>query len=126
MMENIAQYLSEKAREVEESDLVSVIMPVYNREDTVQMAIDSVLNQSYQNLELIIIDDGSDDDTAEILKNNENPKIKIIKNETCQGVSQARNRGLESAKGKYIAYLDSDNTWEKTVISHGWCFYIFT
>ncbi|MCK9152245.1 glycosyltransferase family 2 protein [Methanobacterium alcaliphilum] len=112
-MENIARFLTEESQKVEKTTLVSVIMPVHNRIGTISSAIDSVLKQSYQNFELIIVDDGSDDGTTEFLEKNENPKIKIIKNKTCQGVSNARNKGLDYSKGKYIAYLDSDNTWEK-------------
>jgi len=111
-MENVTKYLTQLSDRDEEKSLVSVIMPVYNRIDTVKYAVDSVLNQSYKNIELIIIDDGSDDGTKELLENIKDPRIKILHNTSCKGVSNARNRGLEVANGKYIAYLDSDNAWD--------------
>jgi glycosyltransferase involved in cell wall biosynthesis len=112
MMENVSRYLANNGLKNKNSVMFSIIMPVYNRINTVQAAINSVLNQTYQNFELIIMDDGSDDGTVELLESLKNPKINIIKNGSRQGVSYARNRCLEVAKGKYIAYLDSDNTWE--------------
>ncbi len=115
-MENIAQYLiglSDK----EDKNLVSIIMPVYNRIGTVQNAIDSVLEQSYSNIELIIIDDGSDDGSKELLESINDPKITLLRNKSCKGVSNARNKGLEVANGKYIAYLDSDNEWDSRYIA---------
>lgn len=90
---------------------VSIIMPTYNRASTLGKAIDSVLAQTHKKWELIIIDDGSTDGSAEILtKYSRDKKIKIIKGEH-KGVSAARNKGLEKATGDYIYYLDSDNTW---------------
>ena len=80
-------------------------MPVYNRIDTVKYAVDSVLEQSYSNLELIIVDDGSDDGTKELLENINDPRISLLHNKSCKGVSNARNQGLAAAHGKYIAYL---------------------
>lgn len=117
LMENVGKYLIKKGLKSEKSIIVSIIMPVHNRADTLQSAIDSVLKQTYKNFELIIIDDGSNDGTTELLESISNTKIKIIKNKTCQGVSHARNRGLGVAKGEYIAYLDSDNTWEPGYIA---------
>jgi glycosyltransferase involved in cell wall biosynthesis len=94
---------------------ISVIMPTWNRENSICKAIDSILAQSYQPLEIIIIDDGSTDDTLELLhKQYKNQlakqQIKIIRNQH-SGVSAARNVGLENSQGDLIAYLDSDNIW---------------
>ncbi len=90
---------------------VSVIMPTFNRADRISAAIRSVQAQSHENFELLIIDDGSDDDTASVLKEFENdPRIRVFWNDHL-GVSAARNTGLENATGQYVFYLDSDNTW---------------
>ena len=89
----------------------SVIIPVFNRERTIQKAIDSVIEQSFTNFELIIINDGSTDSTKDILEKLPN-NIKIIHQEN-HGVSHARNRGIESAQGEFIAFLDSDDYWHK-------------
>ena len=93
-------------------------MPVYNRKDIVLDSINSVLNQSYENFELIIVDDASDDGTAELLKEIDNNKIKVIFHEVNQDASAARNTALKEANGKYIAYLDSDNLFEKDYQKH--------
>lgn len=90
--------------------LVSVIMPTYNRENTLRRAIDSVLCQTYDHLELIIVDDGSTDNTLEIIQTYTDNRIKVI----CQehsGANRARNTGIAHAKGKYIAFQDSDDEW---------------
>lgn len=92
-----------------EPGLVSVIIPTYNRETLVCRAIQSVLNQSYQNFEIIVVDDGSSDNTAEIVKNYI-PKTKYIYQENA-GASAARNKGIDLAKGEWIAFLDSDDEW---------------
>ncbi|PCJ18904.1 MAG: glycosyl transferase [Candidatus Cloacimonadota bacterium] len=89
--------------------LVSVIIPTFNRSRLLQLAINSVLNQSYKQIELIIINDGSTDDTKQVLNSYKN-QLKIIHQEN-QGVSKARNAGLEVSSGEWIAFLDSDDTW---------------
>ena len=92
---------------------VSVIMPAYNVEKYVADSIDSVLNQTYENFELIIIDDCSTDNTfcllSEIAKTD--IRIKLYKNEKNLGVADTRNRGFELAEGEYVALLDSDDIW---------------
>ncbi len=98
--------------------LVSVIMPVFNRERVLRQAICSIASQSYSNWELLIIDDGSQDQsvkTVNLLAKElkiEN-KISVIELKNNVGVSAARNKGLAHAKGRLIAYLDSDNTWDR-------------
>jgi glycosyltransferase involved in cell wall biosynthesis len=116
-MENITQHLTGLSLNVEDKSLVSIIMPVYNRIDSVKYAVDSVLEQSYRNIELIIIDDGSDDGSKELLENIKDQRIKLLHNKTCNGVSNARNQGLKAASGKYIAYLDSDNMWDSRYVA---------
>lgn len=111
-MENIARSLAQKAVTVEDSVKVSVIMPVHNRITTVQAAIDSVLCQTYPNFELVIVDDGSSDGSYELMQEMRDPRIKLTRLEQCRGVSAARNEALGRATGEYIAYLDSDNTWD--------------
>ncbi|OKH21126.1 glycosyltransferase family 2 protein [Chroogloeocystis siderophila] len=89
---------------------VSVIIPVYNVEQYVADTINSVLQQSYTNFELIIIDDGSPDKSREICQNFNDPRIKII----CQknrGVAAARNTGIRHSQGEYLAFLDADDLW---------------
>lgn len=93
--------------------LVSVIMPCYNAEQNIQASIQSVLEQEYQNLELIIIDDKSTDTTTEILKNITDPRVNIILSEKNNGAGYSRNKGIEKAKGRFIAFLDSDDIWLK-------------
>jgi len=89
--------------------LVSVVIPVFNRESFIERAVNSVLNQTYWNFELIVVDDGSTDNTVKRLKNYvDNIKILYQSN---KGVSAARNLGVKFSKGKYIAFLDSDDEW---------------
>lgn len=113
LMNNIAKYLM---NQVNNEELVSIIMPVYNREDLIGNAINSVLEQSYKNFELIIVNDCSDDNTLDVIKEINDSRIKIINNPTNLGVSKSRNIALNESKGKYIMYLDSDNDWEKDYI----------
>lgn len=99
-----------------EKPLVSVVMPVYNASRFLRQAIESVLSQTYQNLELIAVDDCSTDDSLQILREyqNRDERLHVIAGETNQGVSRVRNRGIQEAKGKYIALLDSDDVWVNT------------
>jgi len=92
-----------------ESSLVSVIIPTYNRVQLIAQAIDSVLSQTYRNFEIIVVDDGSTDDTKQILIPYKD-RITYIYQEN-QGGAAARNTGINRAKGKYIAFLDSDDLW---------------
>lgn len=89
---------------------ISVIMPCLNAEQHIQAAIFSVLGQSFTDFELVVIDNGSTDRTSEILGHISDPRIKIF-NFSRRGVSFARNFGLQQARGEYIAFLDSDDTW---------------
>lgn len=93
------------------SELVSVIMPSYNTANFIKETIDSVLNQTYQNFEIIIVDDCSTDNTDEVVAGIKDERIKYIKNEKNSGAAISRNRALREAKGKWIAFLDSDDVW---------------
>ena len=101
-------------RNAEQNVKVSIIMPTYNRFSVISTAIESVINQSYKNWELLIIDDGSEDNTEELVKKycDKDVRIRFLKNNRKKGVCGARNTGLASAKGEYIAYLDTDNDWD--------------
>lgn len=91
--------------------LVSVIIPTYNRAFTLKRAIDSVLHQTYKELELIIVDDGSTDNTVEIIHSYRDNRINLVcLSENC-GANIARNTGIKLAKGEYIAFQDSDDEW---------------
>lgn len=92
------------------STFISIIMPTFNRSFIIKQAIDSVLAQTYSHWELIIIDDGSTDNTQEIIRTYRDARIRYIYQDH-QGVSAARNQGLEKSQGEIIAYLDTDNTW---------------
>lgn len=94
------------------SVLVSVIIPVFNREKTVETAVNSVLKQTIHDLEVIIVDDGSTDNTASIIKNIHDDRIKYYYQKN-QGACLARNYGISKASGKYIAFHDSDDIWHK-------------
>lgn len=98
-----------------ENSLVSVIMPVYNRESKIANSINSVIAQSYENFELIIIDDHSTDNTKGVIEgfSNKDSRIKYFSNNGLKGVAATRNVGLKVAKGKYIAFLDSDDLWSE-------------
>lgn len=89
--------------------LVSIIMATYNRAHTIVRAVDSVLNQTYKNFELIIVDDGSTDNTLEILKKYDDPRIRIFLHETNKGVTAAKNSGFEQIKGEWFGTFDSDD-----------------
>lgn len=93
--------------------LVSIITPTYNSEQFISKTIESVLVQSYTNWELILIDDCSIDDTALIINEfvKKDERIKFIQNSTNSGPAISRNKGIKLAKGKYIAFLDSDDLW---------------
>ncbi len=91
------------------SPKVTVIIPTYNRAHLIKDAVESVLNQAYQNFELIVIDDGSTDNTKEFLRGYKD-KLRYLYQEN-QGRSAARNYGINLAKGEFIAFLDSDDIW---------------
>ncbi len=98
---------------MKEETLVSVIIPAYNCAGMISRAIDSALLQNVP-LEIIVIDDGSTDDLEQVMRAyRDNPALSFIKNEQNLGAAGSRNRGAALAKGKYVAFLDADDYWEK-------------
>lgn len=95
--------------------LVSVVIPVYNRADIIKDTIGNVLEQTYKNIELIIVDDGSTDATFEILDKLKGERVRFFRQDHL-GANAARNLGIEKAKGEYVALLDSADRWDKTKI----------
>ncbi|MCX7714962.1 MAG: glycosyltransferase [Clostridia bacterium] len=92
-------------------DLVTVIVPVYNGEKTIKRCIESILNQTYRNIEIIIVNDGSEDNSGQICRmlQSQCNNIVFIEQENC-GASEARNAGIRIARGRYITFLDCDDT----------------
>lgn len=96
---------------VSKQPLVSVVIPIYNRGDLLVRAIDSVLKQSYQNLEIIAIDDCSQEDIAGAIATIQDSRLRYHRHTSNLGGSAARNTGIKMAQGEYIAFLDSDDVW---------------
>ncbi len=92
--------------------LVSVVIPVFNGEKTIAATIKSVLQQTYTNFEIIVINDGSEDRTLEIIKQITDPRIKVFSFVNA-GLAASRNRGIKNAQGEFIAFLDADDLWTK-------------
>jgi glycosyltransferase involved in cell wall biosynthesis len=122
LLARAAEFDSEKFKQRLESvydhllPKISVILPVYNGENSILRAARSVLKQSYSNLELIVVDDGSTDDTLEQLDTLRDSRLKIIQQPN-QGVAVARNVGFQAARGDYIAFIDADDCWLKHKLS---------
>ncbi|OTW74713.1 beta-1,3-N-acetylglucosaminyltransferase [Bacillus thuringiensis serovar cameroun] len=98
---------------IEQKQIVSIVIPLYNGEKYIEETMESILNQTYKNIEIVIVDDGSKDRSSTIVKNLEQKypgQIKYVSQEN-QGVAVARNTGIENASGEYVAFLDSDDLW---------------
>ena len=95
-------------------ELISVIVPVYNVEKYVEKCVESIINQTYKNIEIILVDDGSTDNSGKIIDNIslKDNRIKVIHKEN-GGLSDARNAGLDICNGKYIGFVDSDDSIHK-------------
>ena len=91
--------------------MFSVVIPLYNKEKYISRAIKSVIEQTYKIFELIIIDDGSIDNSVNIVKKHKDSRIRLIEQEN-SGVSATRNKGIKNAKYNYIAFLDADDEWK--------------
>lgn len=93
------------------NQLISVVIPARNREQTVGYCLRSVLTQTYQNFEVIVVDDGSTDATENCVNKIGDPRVRLISHEIPSGAQKARNTGIKAAKGDWIAFLDSDDEW---------------
>ena len=91
--------------------LISIVIPLYNKEQSITSTLQTVLKQTFQDFEIIIVDDGSTDHSVEEVNKVVDPRIRLIQQPNA-GVSSARNRGIEEAKGEYIAFLDADDEWK--------------
>lgn len=102
---------------MDSQELISVIIPIYNVEKYLKKCIDSIINQTYKNLEIILVDDGSPDNCGKICDEyaKKDQRIRVIHKKN-GGLSDARNAGIDIAKGKYIAFVDSDDYVEKEYI----------
>ncbi len=96
--------------------LVSVVIPLYNRKNTILSAVDSALRQTYQNIEVIIVDDGSTDGPESVLERINDSRVRIVRQANA-GACAARNHGIDVARGKYIALLDSDDSFLENHVS---------
>lgn len=94
-------------------DLISIIIPVYNAEKFLDGTINTVLNQTYKNFELILVNDGSKDKSVDVIKKYNDKRIKLIDNKNNKGAALSRNDGIRKAKGRYICFLDADDLWNK-------------
>ena len=90
---------------------VSVVIPTHNRAGFLQAAIQSVLNQTFQDFEIIVVDDASEDQTTEIVRSFSDPRIRYMRHESNKGQGASRNDGIRQASGEYIALLDDDDEW---------------
>lgn len=115
---NLENYYDERKKFLKEynwgtqsKENVSVIIPTYNRAHLIERSIRSVLNQTYENFELLVIDDGSTDNTQEVVEAIRDDRIRYIRCEENGGAAKARNRGIAEAKYDYIAFQDSDDEW---------------
>ncbi len=101
-----------------ENELISVIVPIYNVDNYLEKCIDSIINQSYKNLEIILIDDGSTDDCGIICdKYKKNDERIIVIHKKNEGLSSARNKGLDIAKGNLISFIDGDDYIEHNMLA---------
>ena len=93
---------------------VSVVIPTYDRADVLPRAMDSALGQTVADLELVVVDDGSTDDTEAVVADYDDDRVRYVAHERNRGANVARNTGVEAADGEYVAFLDSDDEWKPT------------
>lgn len=90
---------------------ISIVIPLYNKQDTILSTIDSVLRQTHQDFEIVVVDDGSSDNSLKLIKGIEDARIRVV-TQSNAGVSAARNRGIKESQGEFIAFLDADDEWD--------------
>ncbi len=98
--------------------LVSVVITAYNRAHTITRAIASVQHQALDDWEIILVDDASEDDLARVVENLGEPRLRLIRNQQNRGIGGAKNVGIEHARGRFVAFLDSDDNWEPGKLVH--------
>lgn len=91
--------------------MISIVIPLYNKERSIAKTLECVLSQTWQDFEVVVVDDGSTDRSAEVVKRCTDPRIRLISQKNA-GVSAARNRGIAEARGEWVALLDADDEWE--------------
>ena len=96
-----------------ELPLVSVIIPTYKRAAFIRRAVENVLRQTYQNIEVLVVDDGSPDDTTAVVQAISDPRVRVIRHPVNRGVSAARNSGIKAARGVLIGFMDDDDEWRE-------------
>ncbi len=103
------------------TSLISIVIPIYNRADTIGRAVESCLAQTYSNFEIVLVDDCSTDDLQSVLQRyTDDQRIRLVRHPTNQGVSAARNSGVQHARGEFIAFLDSDDAWHPAKLERQW------
>ena len=95
-------------------ELVSIIIPLYNKKKYIKETIENIKKQTYKNWELLIVDDCSNDGSYEIAKSYQSNKIHVLRNDQNSGPAITRNAGLEHARGRFICYQDADDLWEES------------
>lgn len=95
------------------SDKVSIVVPVFNASGCIADTINSCLGQVYDDIELLLVDDGSTDDSVSVMERYASDKVRILNNSKEKGAAGARNTGIEAATGRYIAFIDADDLWDK-------------
>ena len=95
------------------SPLVSIVIPCYNGSEFISDAIGTVLSQSYENWEIIVIDDGSEDGSVDVVGGFEDDRIRLLRHSENRGIAATRNTGIEAASGEFVAFLDQDDLWDE-------------
>ncbi len=91
---------------------ISIVIPLYNKQDTILQTVESIRRQTYQDFEIVVVDDGSTDDSVKLIRGIEDSRIRVVAQANC-GVSVARNSGIKESRGEFIAFLDADDEWDK-------------